>query len=82
MLSSRILLLIYALSALVAAPGPATAQSAGSTSGSTTTLGVQVTLPPAYEFVVSSLGAIATSGVTILKTSRSNARHDHPCGHV
>jgi hypothetical protein len=74
MLSSRALLLMSALSALVTAPGPATAQSAGSTSGSTTTLGVQVTLPPAYESVVSSLGAIATSGATILKTTRSDAR--------
>jgi hypothetical protein len=42
--------------------------------GSTTTLGQQVTLPPLYESVVSSLSAIATSGAAALKTYRSGGR--------
>lgn len=40
----------------------------------TTTLGVQVALPPAYQSTLASLGALATSGTAALKTYRSDAR--------
>src|SRR5215813_4519542 len=42
--------------------------------GTTSSLGVPVGLPPAYESTISALSALATSGATALKTSRANAR--------
>jgi hypothetical protein len=47
----------------------------GTTPPATTgSLGVPVTLPPAYESTISALSALATSGAAALKTSRANAR--------
>src|SRR5215831_2135230 len=42
--------------------------------GATSSLGVPVALPPAYESTISALSALATSGAMALKTSRANAR--------
>jgi ribosomal protein L12E/L44/L45/RPP1/RPP2 len=42
--------------------------------GTTSSLGVPVALPPAYESTISALSALATSGAVALKTSRANAR--------
>lgn len=41
---------------------------------SPTSLGVSVALPPAYESMIASLGALATAGSAALKTSRADAR--------
>ncbi len=62
--------------AALALPVQADAQSTSpaATPGSTTTLGQQIALPPAYESVTSSLGAIATSGAATLQLNRSGAR--------
>jgi hypothetical protein len=42
--------------------------------GTANSLGVPVTLPPAYESTISALSALATSGAAALKTNRANAR--------
>jgi ribosomal protein L12E/L44/L45/RPP1/RPP2 len=42
--------------------------------GTSSSLGVPVALPPAYESTISALSALATSGATALKTNRANAR--------
>jgi hypothetical protein len=42
--------------------------------GTTSSLGVSVALPPAYESTISALSALATSGAVTLKMSRANAR--------
>jgi hypothetical protein len=42
--------------------------------GATSSLGVPVALPPAYESTISALSAVATSGAAALKTSRATAR--------
>lgn len=58
------------------APAAAAALSASptGTAAPTTTLGVQIVMPPVYESTTSSLGALATSGSATLKTFRSDAR--------
>jgi hypothetical protein len=50
---------------------PADAASAQNT---TSTVGVQVNLPPLYEATIQGVAALATSGATALKTYRSDAR--------
>ena len=42
--------------------------------GTTSSLGVSVAPPPAYESTISALSALATSGAVTLKMSRANAR--------
>jgi hypothetical protein len=66
------LAMLAALAVLMAQSGRAADNSA--TPVSTQTLGATVNLPPLYEPTIQSIGALAASGATSLKTFRSEAR--------